>query len=265
MASWRMAPCRFGGICCPQYSKQRRGQYWRWKQHVASKRWHTSKKFRRVAFHKKAVLLFLFLLGDLVQAFLHLSTVGSCLCPSQFCLVWSTLIFVLVLNSEFLSLYNILCSMLYTFYIISYCDFPGTPVFLMHLLIRHPFLPCACPYPAHLPALCISLILHPFLPCASPYPAPFPALCISLSCTSSCLMHPYPAPLPFCYPFHKCPFSIRTSVDVTLKRIVFACQLACTAHNLCIRSAQSCHLCKYVRTYPMETALQYHIQTDSHV
>ena len=146
--------------------------------------------------------------------------------------VWSGPTFVLVFNSGFLSLHSILCSMLYTFYIISYCDFPGTPFFLMYLiirhpffhvylLIRHPFLPCVSAYPAPLPALCISLsgtpsflvrlpIRHPFLPCASPYRAPF------LPCAS-----PYPAPL------HIVMF-IRTPVDVTLKRIVFACQLACT-------------------------------------
>ena len=76
------------------------------------------------------------------------------------------------------------------------CISSGTPSCLVHLLIRHPFLP-------------VHLIRHPFLPCASPYPAPFlpcvshlaplPAFCISLSgtlsylCissgTPSCLVH----------------------------------------------------------------------------
>ena len=86
MASWRVTPCCFGGTCCHQYSEWKRGLYWRWKQRVTSKRWHTSTKFRRVTSDKNV------LTRVLSAGLSSPPSYRSCPCPSQFCLVWSGLV-----------------------------------------------------------------------------------------------------------------------------------------------------------------------------
>jgi hypothetical protein len=173
MASWRMTPCSFGGTCCPQYSEQKRFVL----KMEAACHFETLPHIcnvppRRIRQERRFIVLV-----PTRGLSAGLSSPVSCAAMS----VPMTVLFgqfgrtfVRVFNFEFLSLYTILCSMLYTFYIISHCDFLGTPLF----------------------SLCVSLS------------GTLSYLCISLSGTPSCLVHlltchPF---LPFCYPFHNVPF-----------------------------------------------------------
>ena len=109
-----------------------------------------------------------------------------------FGLVWSGRTFVPVFNSEFLSLYNILCSLLYPFYIIHFFTLPVS-AFSLCIFLSGTLSTLCISLSGTLSSLCISLSGNLSTLCIS-LSGTLSSLCISLAGTRSTLCISYPAP-----------------------------------------------------------------------